>query len=77
MSGAPQFSLAALLVLNEFNDPERTIIAEDRAAIRDGMSRAALLERCLEGAEPDRTEGWTDYVDALFAVTDAEEDDSQ
>lgn len=35
---------------------------------------ATLLEFCLDGAEPDREQGWRDYVAALEALMPARDD---
>lgn len=40
--------------------------AEDVASLRDGThTEASLLADCLDGAEPDREQGWRDYVLAV------------
>lgn len=46
-------------------------VADDIEHVRDGsVDREALLARCLDGADADRVQGWTEYVDAV--VTAAE-----
>lgn len=40
----------------------------DVARIRAGLTSEALLAECLDGADPDRVEGWRDYVAAVFEV---------
>ena len=42
-------------------------IAEDIRKVKNGaISREVLLEICLCGADPDREEGWRDYVGWLM-----------
>lgn len=44
-------------------------IASDIGRVRDGRdTRADLLARCLDGADADRVQGWTEYVDAVVAA---------
>ena len=39
---------------------------DDIDAIRSGDTTAAqLLDECLDGADPDRAQGWREYVDAV------------
>lgn len=43
--------------------------ARDLERLRSGeMTEAALLEYCLDGAEPDREQGWREYVETLAAL---------
>jgi hypothetical protein len=42
---------------------------DDLAKIRDGrLNRETLLLACLDGAEPDRVQGWRDYVGEICRV---------
>lgn len=36
-----------------------------------GKPREELLAACLSGADPDRVNGWTDYVAAVYGAVDA------
>ncbi len=56
---ALNFTSAALENINETGiNP-----VDDVAALRNGAhTRASLLEFCLNGADPDREQGWHDYV---------------
>ena len=39
---------------------------DDVAAIRSGQyTRESLLAHCLDGADPDRKQGWHEYVDTI------------
>ena len=43
--------------------------ATDVRALRTGAhTRASMLAYCLDGAEGDRVDGWTEYVEAVVAV---------
>lgn len=47
-------------------------IASDIGRVRSGAdTRADLLARCLDGADADRIQGWTEYVDAVVAAAAA------
>ena len=35
--------------------------------VRGGMAADVLLEKCLDGADADRVQGWYDYVAAIVA----------
>lgn len=40
----------------------------DVARLRAGeVTREALLDECLDGADDDRVQGWNDYVDAVVS----------
>jgi hypothetical protein len=42
---------------------------DDLAAYRSGaLSATALLDRCMDGADRDRWQGWRDYVDGVVAM---------
>ena len=44
-------------------------VEADLAALRSGAhTRESLLAHCLDGADPDREEGWREYVEALVAA---------
>lgn len=44
-------------------------IRTDVDALRTGTrTRDALLAECLDGASPDRVEGWIDYVSAVASA---------
>jgi hypothetical protein len=63
------FSDAALACIDETGiDPD-----DDLAAVERGdYDRASLLAYCLDGADPDRAEGWRDYVSAIFLAAGKE-----
>lgn len=46
---------------------------EDLESLRTGETEASLLARCLDGADADRVQGWTDYVTAVVAYDAADE----
>lgn len=47
-------------------------IAGDIGRISDGRdTRQDLLARCLDGADEDRVQGWTEYVDAVVDAATA------
>ncbi len=58
-----KFSDAAQRNIDELAvDPE-----SDRAEIiRDGTTEAEFLAFCLDGADPDRRQGWRDYAREIF-----------
>lgn len=58
------FSKAALANIEETGADS----TEDLNRLRAGLTREALLAECLNQADPDREEGWRDYVDALVAA---------
>lgn len=61
-----KFSDAALEAIEEMDAD----FEADAAQIADGrLTREALLVHCLNGAEPDREQGWRDYVDAIVAAS--------
>ena len=63
------FTRAALENIEETNANWRV----DLARLRDGsLTAAALLEFCLDGAEPDREQGWREYVSTLESVVDSD-----
>ena len=45
--------------------------ADLQRVLGGGCSRAQLLAHCIDGSDDDRLEGWTDYVDAIFAQAEA------
>lgn len=50
-------------------------VLDDIRRIRNGLSREALLEECLDGFEPSQcaqAQSWTEYVDAVMEATWAE-----
>lgn len=64
---ALNFTRAALKNINETG----TDVAADLADIRSGEHTAAsLLAECLYGADPDREQGWRDYVSAVAAAAE-------
>jgi hypothetical protein len=47
-------------------------VARDVDDVRHGyLTPDALTERCLDGADDDRVDGWHAYVDAVVAHVDA------
>lgn len=59
------FSFAAIENIEE-TDADWT---HDLQRLRDGSTTPeALLDFCLDGADPDRVQGWRDYVDGLVAI---------
>lgn len=45
-----------------------TDVKADVARLRTGLTVDALAIECLDGADPDRVEGWRDYVEAVCAA---------
>jgi len=66
-----EFTRAALMNMLETGITNADL-AIDVAALRSGgHTKSSLLAHCLDGADPDRAEGWLDYVNALVEyVTD-------
>lgn len=63
-----KFTAAALENINETSAD----VDADLAALRSGeITRESLLAHCLNGADPDRVQGWNDYVAALADVDGA------
>lgn len=64
------FSAAAIRNIEETGiDP-----LEDVRRVREMLvSRDALLEECLQGADDDRIDGWQDYVSAICGLASLEE----
>ncbi len=61
----------AYLCLEEAGADVRDSVERDRRALRDGkQTEAGLLAHCLDGAEPDRVQGWTEYVATIVLAAD-------
>lgn len=61
----PKFSHAAQLNIDETGISPHT----DVVALRAGLTAPEkLLADCLDGAENDRVQGWTDYVETCVAL---------
>jgi hypothetical protein len=46
-------------------DPQADITLLRRA----GITKDELLKRCLNGADPDRIDGWYEYVETLARIS--------
>jgi hypothetical protein len=66
-----EFSTAALENLEETGVEWELDL---QALQRGTFTVAELLERCLDGADEDRVQGWRDYVDVLEAALDQSRD---
>ena len=68
-------SRAARINLEETGMLEDDIQTDIRAHIlsitQGDVSPYRLLDRCLDGADEDRHQGWRDYVDYISAMADA------
>jgi hypothetical protein len=57
---------AAVECLEEVGLTDSEVDADFQAVVGDG---SALLTSCLEGADEDRVQGWTEYVASLVAAS--------
>ena len=70
-----QFTTAAAECMQEVGYTARSVetdLAYVRRMLANGRDRDALhvreLDKALDGAEPDRVQGWEDYVSAIMAA---------
>ena len=66
------FTPAAASNIEETGIDADEIHRDVRSICNGDSSEYALLGRCLDGADPDRVEGWRDYVSAIVAAAAAE-----